>query len=1160
MDSKAISPNEKQQKVIDRRTGYQLVVAGAGSGKTTTIAQQFGECIVTDGNSLQSLVSITFTEKAASELKQKIRKWLMENGAVKAANDIELGNISTIHSYCARLVREHSLYLGIDPGFTVIDEIKSSILKKEAMDLALKDFLKQASEEKLEFALIYGLGGNIKMSAEIVNLYSDIRGRGNFEPSLPELEPRTVDRVIIAEILFCLSDALSQSGKSNPSNTLNDEVQRFSQAVSYFEEMKESEQIELCAIKEIQCFLKAHMGVGNESYKAAKRLLNEKKDNLVSKIRDYFAVSDYLFVRELFSSYGKHYSNLKKDGGFLDFEDLQLYACKLLEENDRIRERLGEGITLFQIDEFQDTNALQLKLLKLVSPKNICLVGDRNQSIYSFRDADVRRFDEAHDSYKQMGQVNELDINYRSVKKILDFLNSLFGRDDFFGDRFLKLTEKNNSGIIKNAETVFDGNIEIMAIERLNAQTGKKFSIEQIRKTEAQIIAERISRLMEEDKNHGSIAILLRKLTNIKIYEDALAKKGVPYYLFSGRYYFSKTEVKDINCFLKILANPLDDLNFAGVLKSPFVRLSDDALYELRRFANEGSLSSLFESACLIAGNQNDSLHEKDRERLEIFLRSFDNLQNKSSSLPLSELIENIISDTGYDLSMLSKHYKSESIYANIRKLIREASAFEQLNGSDIRGFTSYIDEAEDLAAKEGSAPTQSEKEQAVKIMSVHAAKGLEFKHVFVADLTDKFEPSQNKGRALITYRNSDEQDIFKGIGFNWKQDWGATGELVFKGKENEEEIKREQVEEAKRIFYVAASRAEQGLYLSGGVNFNKFGEEQSILTTVLKSLDNFDHEQLIEAKSLCSSAGDADVEVNYYQPQNFEHTTVNNKAAQLGADSIIDFDTVRLTADEYKGKQAIVARVSASSLETFSSCEMKYWLRYIVKVSGTESFNNKTLKAAKDKEINAAQYGSVVHLILSNVDWNNYTEISDELISATVDKLVDEQVTRKNELINTIKAHISRLAGSKIGSELKNAGKVVRETPFYFSLDNALFEGRIDALLDDKIIIDFKTGAKPEDNVAGTGLELQTDLYCLALLKSGAATATSKLVYLDEPDEPIEKTYSQENVPELEQKFTKLINAINNSNFKPNKLYDFYTCNDCPGFKKLCSPKKSPS
>lgn len=989
-----------QRKIIDDKFQKQIVSAGAGSGKTKSLVVQFAEAVQGGSLSLDNIVSITFTEKAANELKDKIRKHLYsaEAGDKEIAKNIELAYISTIHSFCARLLRKYAVFAGLDPRFTVLDEKQSEILEIDSYNKALFDFMKNASSEKIDFAISYDLD---KRSSDfqktIMGIYDDLRCRGNINAEFPELD---------------------------------------------------------------------------------------EKNYLSEEWRDSYRT--YLLIKELFELFVRKYQELKKAGSYLDFEDLQLMACELLEKNSEIRDKLHKQFELIQIDEFQDTNRLQLKLINLINPGYLCLVGDKNQSIYMFRHADVSIFDDKIESFNRGKEiVNLLTENFRSEQRIIDFINSIFSCDNFFGNKFQKLKYP-FEGNKKNG-----GSVEILAIDRSKKYEGHSDTVDKVRMQEAVLISEKIKNLIDNGQDPGEIAILLRVVKGVsKFFEKALAALSVSYYVQTGEEYYEKLEMKDIKSYLSIVANPLDDINLIAVLKSPFIRLSDESLFLLSVLKKEQNLSSYFEAVTLLIKSEfkvnsfENSFSEEDKSSIKEFMNSYDKISAFYSSNSISSTIEKIINETKYDLSMLQVPTKN-SIFANIRKLIRIAKDYELIYGNNLRDFILELDGFKDISYKEGSAPLEKEKGNAVRIMSVHAAKGLEFDVVFAADCSRSFESGGNK-RPLMSYIPNDK-NTDKGFGFIYKNyrkpNLKGKDSYAFATEENFNLNRNYDIEEGKRIFYVAVTRARKRLIISGGFRSDKgLGSDNSIMKNVLAATDNF-NDSIIKPEIV-----DFD-----NRPDVFEFNRVSYKTA-FDKEPLIDYLKFPKLPEIIHPPNAPIQRLSFTAINNYIIDPYKFFAENLLGIrSASESIAN--------AGISSAEYGILVHKKLAEIDWKN----------PQIDELPE----------------INKFIESDVGEWLRNAEKVETEVPFAFEIPSTLIEGKFDALVNDNIIIDFKTAQKSDSKSIQKSYDLQMKIYALALLKKGVRSVKTLLIFLNDLEKPAEKGFSIDEVSDIGNEIKCLIEEI---------------------------------
>ena len=403
-------PNTQQRAAIEAR-GHVFVSAGAGTGKTLVLVERFANAVCDEGVDVGSVLVITYTERAAGELRGRIRRELLDRGRDDLARELDGAWISTIHGFCHRLLKAYPFAAGLDPRFRVLDDSQARVLRGEAFEQALDEFCSGDDPRRLRLLATYGAGGLRRM---LTGVYETLRAAGRpLELRLGE-GPASAQRVeALREAARCLVD---EEGN---------EEQR-AQAARMLEVLERDRQAEdLLDLSEF-----ATRGGQRErfaSYEAARKAVEQAAlDELATRDRD--------LLQDLLEGFARAYAGAKERESGVDFEDLQLTARDLLREHDEIRQKEAWRFRAVMVDEFQDTNRLQCDVIDLIAGDELFFVGDEFQSIYGFRHADVNVFRERRE---EAGSVLPLTLNYRSRPEVLAAVNHLFGSD--FGDEFQPL-------------------------------------------------------------------------------------------------------------------------------------------------------------------------------------------------------------------------------------------------------------------------------------------------------------------------------------------------------------------------------------------------------------------------------------------------------------------------------------------------------------------------------------------------------------------------------------------------------------------------------------------------------------------------------------------------------------------------------------------------
>ena len=408
------------------------------------------------------------------------------------------------------------------------------------------------------------------------------------------------------------------------------------------------------------------------------------------------------------------YQDKLRSNNALDFDDLLLIAVSILEENEDIREKYQRRFRYIMVDEYQDTNGAQYKLTQLLAAghHNICVVGDADQSIYGWRGADMRNIMNFEKDYPEARTIM-LEQNYRSTKKILAAANAVI--------------ENNSNRKPKNLWTENADGEPITTYLASDERDEARFILDSI--TKQQTIY---------NTPYGDVAILYRTNAQSRVLEEAFMRQGVPYTMVGGLKFYERMEIKDIIAYLRVLSNPFDSESLNRIINVPRRGIGDTSVRKIQAFANEREIN-LFE---VIANpellNEVPGLTARTKNPLGVFATLLLNLMNKQATASVSELIEEIIDQTGYIEALKADKKKGEentSRIENLREFAGVAKEFEKTEAeADLNSFLEHISLITDL-------DKTIEADDRVTLMTLHAAKGLEFPVVFIAGMEEGLFP-----------------------------------------------------------------------------------------------------------------------------------------------------------------------------------------------------------------------------------------------------------------------------------------------------------------------------------------------------------------------------------------------------------------------------------
>ncbi|MGI8595512.1 MAG: UvrD-helicase domain-containing protein, partial [Solirubrobacteraceae bacterium] len=805
----------EQAAAVGARSGSRLLSATAGSGKTSVLVERFVRFAREDDVDPRRILAITFTEKAAGELRRRIRERFLELDDRPRARAAEAAQISTIHAFCARVLRGHALAAGLDPRFRILDGPEAQRVAIEAFEVALAGWLDEAAAagpERLELAAAYKPDG---LRRAILEVHARLRTRGEAHPRLPRRAAPDLDRAR-ERVERSLAAAASVVGAAPTMVT----VDRARDAVTACRALVEEAPAGAPSPSPDR--------VAAASFVAAAGALKVPEvDEYLEAVEawrggcaDVLAAPALALLDRLLDKFGAQYARCKRERSAVDYEDLELLIRDLLARDHGLRAAVAERFDAIMVDEFQDTNPLQVELLDLLDRNDTMFVGDEFQSIYGFRHADVGRFRDRRARLKGRGRAAKLSVSFRARRELVDAVDVIFAPR--FGEDFVPLRAADTTPP-REAEP----RVELLVTgeedwEERHPGIGDRLPPARAsRHAEARLVAQRLAQLVGTGEVEPSeVAVLLRAATDIGVYEGALREAGLAATVTGGRGYWEGQQVRDLCAHLAALANARDERAIFDLLASPLVGLSSDGLAVLARTRRELTRDAwwVLEAAFLGdgggdgdgAGGLRSRLPQADRERLERWVPWFASERLEAPRHPPARLIERVVRAWDYDLHVLAL-VGGEGRLANVRKLQRLAREHERVAGGDVRSFLEVVILQQELEAREPEAPVGG---AGVQLMTIHAAKGLEFDVVCLADLG-----RNGRGDGPVLRVGDGDR-----VGLRVATIEGARAKAL-DYEELEAEAKRRDADEEQRIFYVAATRARHRLLLSGVVTHRRWPE-----------------------------------------------------------------------------------------------------------------------------------------------------------------------------------------------------------------------------------------------------------------------------------------------------------------------------------------------
>jgi ATP-dependent helicase/nuclease subunit A len=1159
-----------------------LLEAGAGTGKTGVMVDRYCRLVCEEGVSPDAVLAFTFTDKAAAELRQRIRAELAHRAQAGSERAVELlaaiggAWVTTIHGFCNRLLAAHPVAAGIDPGFRVLDTPETTRAAREAFDEALRDFLaadgsisgdigtksaRRPPDSREEMVAAFDIEG---LRGIVSGVHAELRSRGEAEPRLPEA-PESDPVEAIARAIEAAGTALEELRENDPKRGL---VER---ALARLAEPGPPPELdELRALR---------------TDSKAKALLpcREAIDEAISRTAEAGEGGDaYRHLATLLELFSARFEAAKNRRAGVDFEDLQILAARLLERAE-IGEAYRGRFSHLLVDEFQDTNRLQLRLIEaLRGPRSeLVVVGDELQSIYGFRHADLDVFRRRRTLIEQRSdaELMELSGNFRSRPELIGAVN-LFG-SSLFGEAYRPL----RVGAAAESAPAGEGPAVELLLTARDGWDAEEIELEPAIDghtplnclAEARALAARLRELAEDGVDRGEMVVLLRAFTHLDAYEDSLERAGLRPYVVGGRGYWSQQQVSDVCALLATIANPLDDQALFGALASPACGAAPDTLWLLRAAA--GGRRHVWPALERAVGAGEAEPAEPERleqipageiELLRRFAATLSGLRERGPRLSLAALIEAATTETGYDLAVLMRP-AGEARFANVRKLMRLASEFEAREGRDLRGLLDFLaDRAESDA--EAQAATAAEGHDGVRIMTIHNAKGLEFGVVAVPDLSRSLLAGARP--PLLTLGREQPPRV----GMQLRR-LGSGAINLYDYAELCEEARERDSEEGLRLFHVAATRARERLILSGVVKPEP-GREAKPGTPVI--------ERLVEALGVERDA-DSTVVVAPPEPRPgldaaFGASEIAVRINLSSPERAAELRETRreATADRPlgEGTPPLVERrppivpsrpLSYTAISAYEECPYRFYMERVLGLgervrrlspTGLQTTNTPQEERAPTpsaREERTAQ-GAAVHALLEWSHANGWSEPSEELarrhaVAAGLDPEADG-------LVPTLLEPVRGWLGSALRGQIDAGARVRAEVPILLGVGGTVLRGSIDLLVEHStppLVIDYKTdrldGSDPEEHALN--YETQRSIYALAVAESLQAPEVEvAYVFLERPESPVLTTLGPVEIETARERLAATITRIGRGDFPvaaPEER-SWSLCRGCPALGRLCS------
>lgn len=1132
---------KEQREAIESRKSNILVAAAAGSGKTAVLVERIKRLILEEKNHVDRMLVVTFTNAAAAEMKEKIRKSVSEtiNELIsqnaeeeqlaflkKQLNLLGTANISTFHSFAMDVIRRYFYLINIEPDFKICDSTQETLLKGEAMDMLLEELFEKQEPEFFHFLRCYSGDRDEKRFRDIVaNCYNTIRSLPEPFEWLRESTLQLKGGLALADgpagrYLFEIAeDKLLQSKTALRENEKRADETGNSGLKALCE--KDAAQLEILeealakrnyeALRSgVRAFklpaLSGKIFGEDEELKKAVAANRDIIKKSVKKLKDVYFYGDFeelqkdmantydsaKYLEKLLIRYDEIYMAKKTEKNMVDFSDIEHYAYEILKDGEAA-EFYRDRFEYIFIDEYQDSNVIQEALIDLIKRQdNLFMVGDVKQSIYKFRLAEPEIFQSKYMSYKDgktpCSKKIDLNRNFRSKAPVIDFINGIFSgiMDGYDEDAKLHkgdvFADKSYSRpALYLAQAPWDENSEIDD-ELKNIMKAEKEAM-----AAAKLIADNLETPVFDSKTgrerplkKRDIVILMRGLKNYgDIFYKVLNENNLPAYIDDSDGFFNTIEIDSFLSALYIIDNPRQDIAFLTLLRSEMMNFSVEELVKIRIAFKQGSYYDAFtDYAC---SGPDMKLKDKCIESLE----KISSWVELSHIMPLDKLIWRLLIDTGFYIAMGAMPAGSQR-QANLRALADKAAFYASGSGGSLYGFIRYIEAIKDKKISMGQVKLMGENDDLVRIMTVHKSKGLEFPMVILAGFCRKLNYN-SAGRTPVIHKDL-------GIGFPLVEPENHRYRTTLLQNIIKERFHKEEAEEEKRILYVALTRAKDKLALLGICN-DAEEEVKKVCEAGVSDGSYF----AMAGKIICRDMGAVKVIRD-------EELLSLSKGRRRSARNVMKL------IDDCK-EMPVSPQIEA--LMTFKyphEKDLSVRTKYSVSQLNNEGRKNiedlgEPLFISGEKVIGSMGRGTLYHAVLEHMDIKAAREQGKAYVENLLRDMIRREMLTEKEAAVIDAEKVLCFAKSELAGRIIRSSKVCREKRFNFMTEyegnRVMVRGIIDCFFEEDgelVLLDYKTGNTSgalNENKVREKYKVQMNLYKEALEAATRQKVKGMYLYL---------------------------------------------------------------
>ncbi len=1092
-------------ETIQLREKNILVSAAAGSGKTAVLIERIKQLILFDGVPVDQLLVVTFTKSAASEMKEKLVRSLnhaardnpSQAGFLRSQLDlISRSNISTFHSFSLEVIRRYFHLINLDPGFKVCDEAEAKMMKADGMEQTFESLFESSAPDFLEYVRCYGNPKNEnELKKNLIGLYEKIRSIPDsflwLEEAVSRLD-QTKEDFQKSNIMDFIVSYIQEKLKSaelamEQAYTILDEhgiqgatsncrmdiltIHNMRQSIIHgsFEEtrhlitsFKPNTMVATKAQKEEYALIKDHVKGFRERAKDIIRKELQPRffsatltDSVFDMNKTYEKGKTLTRILELFHY---NYSEIKREKSLLDFSDIEHFTIEIL-RNQVASQEYREKFKYIFIDEYQDSNLLQETIIDTIKKhNNVFMVGDIKQSIYKFRLAEPEIFQKKYAQYKDPVVVDstkiDLNRNFRSKEPIIRAVNGIFANlmeydqdaalyrgipDLEFPDKSVELVIVNGFGEMTEDLDYSDETIEDMKSTEMEAVIA------------AQIIKDALGTPffdvkagIERPLRKRDIVILMHGIKRkSETYLRALQDVEIEAFIDDHSGYFDTIEIMNFSDLLKIVDNDKRDLPLLGVLRLPFFNFTVDDFIEIRSQSRELAFHDALKSYRITGRNT-----ELIKRIIDVYAK-IKQWKNESRYMPIDEFSWKLMCETGY-YAYVGALQGGNRRQANLRIFVERAKAFRTSGDGSIYGLLRYMSSLSEKEVETGQASIVSENDDTVRIMTIHKSKGLEFPFVLVASLGSRFIHERMDKTGVM------HKDL--GIGLtmiNAEEKWYRHTLLQHSiiAKKRKEEL-----DEAVRVLYVAFTRAMDQLVLLGHVS--DWEKNEIKYESGGKSESNY-------LGMIYPHADQAEITVKII---NRERIQQKSKAQLKHSASIEEIMVHSMLTDSRVEQEANNSDIISKRLdyrypnEDAKNKKSKYSVSEINSQHSVDLAIVPPRFLSEKKEFTPAEIGNIMHIVMEHIDPKRFH--LPEYLDAYLKELTDLELLLPKEAETVNPAWILTLAEGELGKRMAQASQLYREKAFnllhFHEGTEVMVQGVIDCWFEEKgsiVLVDYKTG-----------------------------------------------------------------------------------------------------